>query len=124
MTLNPEVDLEINVSDLHNEFRRFPTVMYQYSLRKADADKRASVAKAKLKEIRAVTLKRVKGDPSVKHTEKSLEAEMDTDPMVLEVQRRLIEAEHDAATWYGAIESMRAKKDCLIQLGADRRKES
>jgi RecB family endonuclease NucS len=81
------------------------------------------VAKAKLKEIRAITRKRIRQDTTVKHTESSLEAEIDTDPQVIEAQMKFIRAEHDAATWYGAVDSMKAKKDVLIQLGSDRRKE-
>ena len=123
MELNPEVDLSVNVANLHAELRNFPLVLYRYSCYKADVEKKRDIAKAKLKEIRAVTRKRIKGYNSVKHTENSLEAEIDTDPTVLEVQRRFIEAEHDAATWAGAVESMRAKKDMLVQLSADSRKE-
>ncbi len=123
MELNPDKDLSVNVSDLSSEFRNFPTVFYRYCLNKAEAERLRDIAKSNLKEIKAVTYKRIKGDVSVKHTEKSLDAEIDTDPVVMETQRRLLEAEHTAATWAGAVDSMRAKKDCLIQLGSDRRKE-
>lgn len=122
--INPEVDLEVNVADLSTEFRKFATIMYRYSLAKADAEKKRDIAKAKLKEIKAVTRKHIKSTSNEKHTEASLEAEIETDAIVLEVQRRYIDAEHDASTWRGAAESMRDKKDCMIQLGADRRKEN
>ena len=52
-----------------------------------------------------------------------MEAEIDTDPLVLKAFGALIQAEHDVSTWIGAVDSMKAKKDCLIQLGSDRRKE-
>ncbi len=123
MELNPEVDLEVDVSNLTEEFKKFPVVMYRYALYRAKIESQRDIAKAKLKEIRAVVRKRVKADVSVKHTENSIEAEIDTDPTVMEAQMKFIRAEHDAATWAGAMESMRSKKDCLIQLGSDRRKE-
>jgi len=123
MELNPEKDLEIDVPNLSDEFRNFPKIMYRYSLIRADTEKQFNIAKAKLKEIRAVTRKRIRAETSGKLTENNLEAEIDVDPVVLEVQRRMIEAEHLSNTWAGAVESLRAKKDVLIQLGSDRRKE-
>jgi hypothetical protein len=123
MELNPEIDLEIDVANLTKEFKDFPVVMYRYSLYRAKIETQRDIAKAKLKEIRAVVRKKVKMDSSIKHTENSIEAEIDTDPSVMEAQMKFIRAEHDASTWAGAVESMRAKKDVLIQLGSDRRKE-
>lgn len=123
MELNPDVDLSISVDSLTSEFRNFPIALYRYSQYRAKIDAQRDIAKAKLKEVRAITYKRIKSDVSAKHTEKSIEAEIDTDPAVIEAQNKLIRAEHDASTWSGAVESMRAKKDCLIQLGADSRKE-
>ena len=123
MELNPEVDLEIDVSDLTAEFRRFPSTMYKYSMYRAKIEANRDLAKAKLKEARAIVYKRVKSDISAKHTQTSIEAEIDTDPTVIDAQLKFIRAEHDATTWAGAVESMRSKKDCLIQLGSDRRKE-
>ncbi len=123
MELNPEVDLDIDMNNLTAEFKRLSLTLYRYYKYKAQVETKRDVAKAKLKEIRALSYKRIKGDISVKHTEKSMEAEIDTDPVVLEAQSTLIRAEHDASTWGGAVDSMKAKKDCLIQLGSDRRKE-
>ena len=123
MELNPEIDLEIDVNDLTSEFKKLSLMLYRYYQHKAKAEAQRDVAKAKLKEVRAITRKRIKSDASVKHTESSIEAEIDTDPQVIEAQNKFIRAEHDASTWYGAVDSMKAKKDCLIQLGSDRRKE-
>ena len=123
MELNPDTDLSINVANLTTEFRDFPVIMYRYSQQRAKSETQRDMAKAKLKEVRAVAYKKIKSDGSTKHTQSSLEAEVDTDPTVIDAQMKLIRAEHDASTWAGAVESMRAKKDCLIQLGSDRRKE-
>jgi hypothetical protein len=123
MELNPDVDLTINVFDLTTEFREFPIIMYRYMQMRAKMDARRDIAKSKLKEIRALVYKRIKSDNSVKHTAQSMDAEIDVDPEVLEANLKFIQAEHDASTWGGAVDSMRAKKDCLIQLGSDRRKE-
>jgi hypothetical protein len=98
--------------------------MYRYSLHRAQVETKLDIAKATLKEIKAVTYKRIRADTTTKHTQNSIEAEVDSDPAVMEAQRKLIRAEHDASTWSGAVESMRSKKDCLIQLGADARKDT
>jgi hypothetical protein len=123
MELNPEVDLSIDVANLSSEFKSFSLVFYRYCQHKARVESQRDVAKTRLKEVKATTYKRIKSDPSVKHSEKSMEAEIDTDPLVMEAQMKFIRAEHDATTWCGAVDSMKAKKDCLIQLGSDRRKE-
>jgi len=123
MELNPETDLTIDVANLTKEFREFPLVMYRYSVYRAKVEAKRDLAKANLKETRARVYKRIKSDTTAKQTEKGLESEIDTDPMVMEANMKLVQAEHDASTWAGAVESMRAKKDCLIQLGSDRRKE-
>ena len=121
--IDPEKDLTIDVTDLSKEFRKLPLTLFDYYKEKTKAEKTRDLAKAKLKEVRALTYKRIKSDTSAKHTEKSMEAEIDTDPLVLKVTAALIQAEHDASTLSGAVDSMKAKKDCLIQLGSDRRKE-
>lgn len=121
--LDPDKDLSIDVSDLTTEFRKLPHILFAYYKHKAEAEKIRDIAKARLKEARAQTYKRIKSDTGTKHTEKSMEAEIDMDPTVLRAQGALIQAEHDASTWAGAVDSMKAKKDCLIQLGSDRRKE-
>ena len=123
MELNPEKDLSIDVDNLSSEFREFPLVMYRYSQQRAMMELKRDIAKASLKEAKAHAYIRIKNNISVKHTQSSLEAEIEVDPVVVEANRKLIRAEHDATTWAGAVDSMRAKKDCLIQLGSDRRKE-
>lgn len=123
MELNPEIDLSVDVSNLNLEFRQLSLLLYRYSQQRAKVDTQRDIAKAKLKETRAIAYKRIRSDKSVKHTENSMEAELDTDPVVLEAQMKYLRAEHDSATWSGAVESMRAKKDMLIQIGADLRKD-
>lgn len=122
-SLNPETDLDIDVTRLEAEFRHFPAVFYRYYKEKAKLFLIRDTAKAKLKEVRALAYKTIKSDISIKHTEKSIEAEVEIHPTVLEAQKKLLRAEHDASTWDGAVDSMSAKKDMLIQLGASSRKE-
>jgi hypothetical protein len=124
MEINPEIDLEVDLHNLTQEFKKFSLLLYRYYEYKAKVESQRDLAKSKVKEVRANSYKRIKSDQSVKHTEKSLEAEIDTDPLVLDAQMRLIKAEHDATTWGGAVDSMKAKMNCLMQLGADRRKEN
>lgn len=121
--LNPETDLDIDVTRLESEFRHFPAVFYRYYKQKAKISLQRDTAKARLKEVRALAYKTIKADTSVKHTEKSIEAEVEINSAVLEAQKKLLRTEHDAATWEGAVDSMAAKKDMLMQLGAHSRKE-
>jgi hypothetical protein len=123
MELNPEIDLSVDVNNLSSEFKQLSLTLYRYYKQKAAVECLRDVAKARLKEVKAITYKRIKSDSTVKHSEKSMEAEIDTDPAVLEAQTKFIRTEHDASTWGGAVDSMKAKKDMLMQLGADARKE-
>jgi hypothetical protein len=123
MELNPDTDLSIDIHNLTAEFRGLPSTLFRYYQYKAKVEANRDTCKAKLKETRALVYKRIKSDSSVKYTEKGLESEIDIDPAVIDAQMKLIRAEHDASTWGGAVDSMKAKKDCLIQLGSDRRKE-
>lgn len=123
LELDPDKDLTIDVADLTREFREFPILMYRYMQQRARSESKRDILKGKLKEARAQVFKELKRDTTQKHTAVSLEAEIDSHPTVIEANLRFIQAEHDASTWGGAVDSMRAKKDCLIQLGSDRRKE-
>ena len=113
MELNPDSDLIINIDELTSEFRNFPSVFYRYCLYKAKVEAQRDLAKAKLKEAKAIAYKRIKSDTTIKHTEKSMEAEIDTDPEVMDAQIKMIRAEHDASTWSGAVESMKSKRIVL-----------
>src|ERR1700677_1102455 len=119
MELNPELDLDVNIHDLTKEFKDLSLKLYRYYKYKAQLEAARDLAKAVLKETRAEVYKELKSNTAVKHTENSLEAHQDSDPRVMEAQRKLIRTTHDAETWAGAVDSMKAKKDMLMQLGAD-----
>lgn len=123
MKLNPELDLEINVKDLTSEFKKLSLLLYRYYESKADAEREFDRAKATLEEIKAYVYTSLKSDPNKKHTEKSVEAEIEANEDVRRVHDLMLDTKRDLATWIGAVESMKAKKDMLIQLGADARKE-
>lgn len=122
MKLDPLKDLEVDVKDLTSEFKKLSLLLFRYYVEKADAEREYDRIKSTLKEIRASVYKQLKTSGE-KHTEKSLEAEIDTNADVIKVQDLLLDAGRNLATWIGAVDSMKAKKDCLIQLGADRRAE-
>jgi hypothetical protein len=123
MELNPEVDLAVDIHNLTKELRDLSLTLFRYYQHKAKVESQRDISKAKYEEIQAITYKRIKSDTSVKYTEKAVEAEITIDPAVTEALMKFIRAEHDAKTWVGAVESMKAKKDMLIQLSADSRKE-
>ena len=123
MELNPITDLAVDATDLTEELRKLPLLLFRYYQELAEAERLQDVAKAALDEAKAVSYRQNKSDASVKHTEKSLEAAIETDAKVNEARQRYFDARHNALTFRGAVESMKAKKDSLVQLAADRRKE-
>ena len=123
--LSPETDNEIDVNNLKDEFTNFSPMLNRYCEAKAQSQHDYGIAKAEYEEIRSevyIELKTSKTDG--KMTEKHLEAAVDIDSRVRKALRRMLDADRDLETIKGYVESMRAKKDMLIQLGADARKES
>ncbi len=122
MKLNPEKDLDIDVKDLTSEFKKLSLLLFRYYEKKAEAEREYDKFKQTYEEIRARVYRELKVSGE-KHTEKSLEAAIDANEDVLSIQNMMLDAKRDLGTWIGAVESMKAKQNMLIQLGSDRRKE-
>lgn len=120
--LNYEKDNTIDVTDLKAEFQTLAPLIYRYSEIKAQAEHEYDLRKAQLDELKSEKYINIKSSGE-KITEKNLEALIDIDPEVKTKLREVLEAKRDVETLKGYCESLRAKKDMLIQLGADSRKE-
>lgn len=123
MELNPTEDAKINVADLTSEFKLLPLLVFRYSEIKAEAGHAADIEEAKYKEARAEVFKACLTNYDKKPSDKVLDAEIESHPDVVAQKRRMIDAKRDFETIKGYLESIKAKKDMLIQLGADARKE-
>lgn len=121
--MNPAADIEINVADLQAEFRGFSSKLYSYREVKSEAEKFHDLVKLQCDELEAETYLRLKNGPE-KVTEKNLEALIATDEKVKAKRREVISVRRDFETSKNFVESLNAKKDMLIQLGADARKEA
>lgn len=120
--LDLDSDIEIRVEDLQEEFRVFPSKLFAYSEAKADAERVYEDAKASYKESQAAMYVQLKKSGE-KLTEKHLEALIETSEIVKPMQEKMLQAKRDFETLKNYCEALRAKKDMLIQLGADSRKE-
>lgn len=123
MELNPEKDIEINVARLDEEFTRLPLLLFRYSEARAESGEQADLAEARYKEARSKCYVEIVRNADKKPSDKAIEAEIDTNPEVLELKREYYKVKRDFETIKGFVESLRAKKDMLIQCGSDRRKE-
>jgi hypothetical protein len=123
MDLNPEIDLAVNTEELTAEFKKLSLILYRYYVQKALAEREMDMAKGFVKEARASIYKVLKADTTTKRSESHIEAEIDTNEMVIAAEKMYLARKYEFATWIGAVDSMKAKKDLLIQLGSDRRKE-
>lgn len=115
-------DNRINVADLHTEFQIFPSSLFAYCEAKSSAEQVYDLLKQQLEELEAETYIAVKNSGE-KVTEKGAESLVTVDPAVKAMRVELINAKRDLETMKNYVESLRAKKDMLIQLGADARKE-
>jgi len=115
-------DNTIDCSRLKEEFAKFPVIFYRYMELKVNAEDEYERAKATWKEFRSLKYKELKGNNG-KMTEKNMEAELDSHSELNVLNQRVLEAKRDLETLKAYVESLRAKKDMLIQLGADARQE-
>jgi len=123
MELNPDKDIQIEVTRLGEEFQVLPLLIYRYSEAKSDAGYAVDVAEAEYKEMRADVFKEILSEHEKKPSDKVIEAEIESHPKVKKAKRNYLSTKRDYETIKGFVESLRAKKDMLIQLGADARKE-
>lgn len=123
MELNPADDVQINVAKLDEEFRILPALIYRYSEMRAESGYEADIAEAEYKEIRAEVYKNILTTNDKKPSEKTIESEIDINPLVKAAKRKALQTKRDHETIKGYLDSLRAKKDMLIQIGSDRRKE-
>lgn len=120
--LDFEKDNQIDVTDLNEEFRVFPSVIYGYRDIEAQAQEAYDLKKLELKELRSAKNLEIRSREG-KVTESTVEAMLDSDPDVKKAVRDMLSVKRDLETLNGYVESVRAKKDCLIQLSANLRKE-
>ena len=120
--LNYERDNTIDPSNLSNEFRTMPSTLYGYREIQAEAGEAYDLKKAALKELRSQKYLEFRQREG-KVTEANLDAMLDTDPEIQKALREMLSAKKDLETLDGYVESLRVKKDMLIQMGADARKE-
>ena len=119
---NFEEDRHIKTEDINEEIIRLPSLIYHYGELKSEADYEVELKKAALEEAKAteyIINKQTQGKITVDH----LKAIVDTAPSVIKSRNSYLESKRDADRLKNYIESLRAKKDMLIQLSANSRKE-
>lgn len=119
---NLETDLNIDVANLQEEFRIFPSMLYHYNEKKAEAEREYEGTKAQFEEAKSAIYIAIKNEAE-KITEAHLKARVDTNEVVVKLKKVMLDSLRDLNTLKNYVESLRAKKDMLIQLGADARKE-
>lgn len=119
---NPEKDHKINVARLQEECINFPTLLYHYSCQKAKAENLYESCKLAFEEVKSTVYIMTKqgGD---KITEKHLESIISTDHKVIKAKNDMLQAKYDFEVLRSFVDSLRAKKDMLVQLSADMRSE-
>lgn len=117
-----DIDNEIDVANLQDEFRNFPSILFHYAELKANVEREHDLNKANYEESKARVYLEIKGSVE-KITEKHLDATIINSEVVKDAKQTMLTAKRDLDTLKNYVESLRAKKDMLIQLGADMRKE-
>jgi hypothetical protein len=108
--------------DIDNDLVGLPTLLWHYGSLEAEAYQLALTAKADMEQAHARTYKVLKEmSRKDKATEALLSAEVELDPEYRRYVAKHIEAEGNARKMRALVESLRAKKDALIQLGSNHR---
>ncbi len=119
---NPARDHIINVARLQEDLVAFPTILYFYTCKKADAEREYEASKFNYDEARAAVYLMTKNSGE-KVTEKHLESILDIDTTVMSAKSNMLNSKHSFETIKGYVDALRAKKDMLVQLSADMRTE-
>ena len=120
---NIEQNHKIDNANLSKEFRWMPVTLFHYGEAKAKAQYDCDIAQARYKEMEDRLYFQFKSDKELKYTDKQAEAAAKSDPQVVALKNTFFEIKRDVGTLVAYLECLRAKKDMLIQLGADARKE-
>ena len=120
--LNINKDNLIDLPNLRDEFRRMPIIQYRYSEAKSDAERDYDGDKARYEEMKSQVYVELKTSGE-KYTENHLKAAIEIDPRVVDLKKKMLDSKRTYNTLKNYTESLSTKKDMLIQLGADMRKE-
>ena len=121
--LNIDENHKIDNTNLPFEFRQMPVILFHYGQSKAEAQYQCDLAEARYKEIIDALYCQFKSDKDTKCTDKQAEALAKSNPQTIELKNIYLAIKRDVGTLVAYMECLRAKKDMLIQLGADARKE-
>lgn len=114
---------KIDTANLSYEFRWMPVILFHYGQSKAEAQYQCDLAQARYKEMEDRLYCQFKSDKDNKCTDKQAEALAKSDSQVVALKNTYFSIKKDVGTLVAYLECLRAKKDMLIQLGADARKE-
>lgn len=115
-------DNEIDVAHLQDEFREFPSTLFAWCEARSEAEGAYDLAKAVYEEARSRNYMELKRSGE-KLTENHVEAMIDTNEEIISLKRSTFKTKRDMETLKNFVESLRAKKDAMIQISADIRKE-
>lgn len=120
-----DVGRDVSVGDdLDGELSKLPRLIWHYGDLEAAAYQLALEAKAHMEQAHATAYKAHKElARKEKVTEAQVSAEVELDPAYRSYVQKWVEAEGNARRLKALMESLRAKKDALIQLSANRRNE-
>ena len=119
---NSDFDNRIDVANIREELTNFPPTLYSWLEEKSNQEAIYETSKALYEQVRAQVYIEVKSGGE-KITESGVEAKIETDPRVISSRDRMFKARRDFETLKNYTESLRAKKDMLVQISADLRKE-
>lgn len=121
-----EDTVKVDPLTLDDEFARIASDLAYWSARFAAVLKRHLVSKARRKRIHAelyLEIKNTPPDDGKRVTEDGVKAQIEVHERYQEAVENEIDAEVERERLYGVTEALRAKKDALISLGANRRAE-
>lgn len=118
--------VEVDPLALDEEFKTIASRIATFNERYSRALRRHLLAKIEVDRAYAatyLTLREEANEAGDKVTEALLKSQVEQDPRYIKARTDGVEAEVEKVRLYGVLESLRAKKDAIISLGANMRAE-
>lgn len=120
---DPVKDLKIDTTNLAEELQHYPSIRFFYAENRADSEAEYDQLKAEYEEVKDEIYLALKASGE-KMTEAHIEAKVNTDAAVKEAKQNVIRVKRDLESHKNYCDCFKDKKDVLIQLNVDQRKEN
>jgi hypothetical protein len=124
--IDPEEDVKVNSSDLDGDFCSFPSQYHNYASlyeEASDQERRLKVELARMGARLDPEARRHLAEANIRESQAKVDSWVTTHKLYVEIHDELLDVQRTVGLLKAARDAMLSKKDALVSLGANRRKE-